>query len=174
VKMMKALAAATTASVFLAMLMFAVYQLNLNEWGLARDEVEMEHPVFRMMHPSTLQERDVVNFLKNVPLQHTYDYVKLEDNRIFIDVKADADRQDDVLRDAFQLTTHLLVNTTNIEEMYVRFIDKELSQGTLLIAIAGLKNDRMLQELKENHPVEDYKHFLEEHTQLIYGTGWSN
>jgi hypothetical protein len=136
-----------------------------------------EQPVFQLSKPIELKQVHMVPFLKEMPLHYSFKQVKLDQSSIFIDLQIIqselTNNKELVYQDALTVLSKLLIQTTNIDQIYVRFILVGDERSQLVLSVTAERDNRLVQKLLYSQELIDVAVFLKENTRLFYGTGWS-
>jgi hypothetical protein len=173
--MMRGLFFASFISIMLAMLVSFLPTVEGDSTATSSFEKGKEQPVFSTVKPVILQRTEMVPFLQHIPINYSYKRVEVEHQDVFIDleVKRGEVNKKYIYQDAYTLISTFLKQTTNMNRIFIRFIVTEGSQPALLLAVTTDRNDELLKALYLKHVTTDHPAFLEKHTKLDYGTGWS-
>lgn len=149
------------------------------ETDLTTMEYTNEQPVFQQNRPFIVEKESLVDFLKPIPLHHQYHRVKLDGHRLLIDIKIDqpvGSQKVKVYEDSFRLIQTVFTETTNVDEIYMRFVQKPKDETDFVLALFCERDEAIEQFLTQKYlTIEqpfNYRSFLEENAQLIYGEGW--
>lgn len=134
----------------------------------------LESPVFQNEQPIPLSQAELVTFMKQIPSLHPFKRVRLERDDLFIDfqVRSKKIMDEHIFVDAYQVINNIYMQTSNVRQVYMRFIHEDEKQQALVVAITSRKEDIQRDQLFEELPLGEQRLFILENTRVIYGTGW--
>ncbi|MDQ0337660.1 hypothetical protein J2S00_000430 [Caldalkalibacillus uzonensis] len=135
-------------------------------------------PVFQAMKPVELDQSLIVPFFKQIPLNYQYKRVKIKDNELFIDLvwpgtAGDKQKYDATYTDAWQVIASVFTQTSNMDQLYLRFIQQRGEQPELILAVSCERTEGLMTELAQaEETLARAEEFLGQFASLVYGTGW--
>jgi hypothetical protein len=147
------------------------------EWVNSRSADQADKPVFIAAQPIELTTDNLVSFFKQLPTVYPFHKVKLDETGLFIDSKMNADhrfQEEDIYHDSYQLLKHLYRNTTNVENIYLRFLFVSEERPVLVLSVRAQRADveQQLDSIRNELETEQVEQFLKINTHIEYGTGW--
>lgn len=170
-RLMKGIGLALMASTLLVLLFILLNPFHLFQ-------ADQDKPVVKTMAPVYLEESQLVSFLKDIPLIYDYRRVKIKENEIYIDLVWPHHPSDDApfkqaYVDAIHIISAIFTGTSNMDQIYLRFIHYEDQSPVLLLAVSCQRQESLVKDLIQSNLVfEQPKLFLEQYARLVYGTGW--
>jgi|GEM_PF-6434753 len=175
-RMIQGLFFASFISIMIAMLVSFLPSIELKDIEEGKAYKEKEQAVFQNKKPLYLTKKEVVEFLQNIPLHYPYKQVKLEGNDMFIDIKVNEKEYfspEEVYMDTLQLISATMLQTENINQVFIRFILMSEEHHQLLAAVTVERDKELLNLLNQEIEDIDIPTFLKENTKLVHGTAWS-
>jgi hypothetical protein len=175
-KMIRGLFFASFISIMLAMIISFLPTVEMKELMQEKNKDNVYQTVFSVSNPIYLDDRQIVPFLKQVPVFYPYKKVEIDRQVLFVDSKIiNQDlKEEKVFLDAYQLIHATFMQTSNIDQFYLRFMLLREDQPALLLAVTTNRSDELLTKLSDDIKREELESFIKEFTKLDYGTGWSN
>lgn len=136
-----------------------------------------DRPVFSVRKPIELVSDNLVSFFKQLPAVYPFNKVKLDGDELFIDSKIDTEHRfqpEAVYHDTYQILKHLYFNTTNVQNIYLRFLYEADDQVTLVLSVQAQREqvEEGLDLSTEDLKMERIEQLLNTVTRMEYGTGW--
>jgi hypothetical protein len=172
--MIRGLFFASFISIMLAMIVSFLPTVEMKELMQEDNMDNEEKTVFNVSKPIYLDNRQIVPFLKQVPVFYSYKKVEMDGQELFIDSKVIELNKEKVFLDTYQLMHAVFMQTRNVDQLYLRFMLLREDQPALLMAVTTERNDELLERLSDDIKREELEAFIKEYTKLDYGTGWSN
>ncbi|EGL82855.1 hypothetical protein CathTA2_1620 [Caldalkalibacillus thermarum TA2.A1] len=154
----------------------------LNAWlptdSLYPGQRALGQPVFQAIKPVELDHMLIVPFFKQIPLNYEYKRVKIKNNELFIDLVwpedvPDKRKYDAVYMDAWQLIVSAFTQTSNMDQVFLRFLDQNSPEPDLILAVSCERTEALMTELaKTEEQTVPTEEFLKQFAHLVYGTGW--
>ncbi|OGX68717.1 MAG: hypothetical protein A2189_07395 [Paenibacillus sp. RIFOXYA1_FULL_44_5] len=118
--------------------------------------------VFRVNVPQTLNNRNLVNFMENIPLELSIRSVNLNGGIIKLDLSYNGDYSSSeiIYRDLYQTVYRALSETTNIQQVLIRvFLDSNDYGSDALLIYADVKRTDLKLDRVENPEAYVTNHF---------------
>lgn len=172
-KMIRGLFFASFISIMLAMIISFLPTVEMKELMQEKNKDYVEQTVFNVSKPIYLDNRQVVPFLKQIPVFYSYKKVEMDGEQLFIDSKVIELNKEKIFLDVYQLMHAAFMQTSNVDQLYLRFMLLREDQPALLLAVSAERNDELLDKLSEDIKRDELASFIKEYTKIDYGTGWS-
>jgi hypothetical protein len=175
-KMIRGLFFASFISIMLAMVISFLPTVEMKELIREKNVDTMDQAVFSASNPINLGNRQIVPFFKQVPVFYPYKKVEIDRQELFVDSKVVSQEvnKEKIFLDVYQLIHATFMQTSNIDQLYLRFMLISEDQPALLLAVTTNRSSELLEKLSGDIKAEELESFIKEFTKLDYGTGWSN
>lgn len=198
-KLIKGLFFATFVSLLIG---FIVSFFPRGESLFASSSIQENHlvkAVFNPNKPIHLSSDTLVTYLKQIPLHFAYKQVELDGSALFVKLNVTRSSsqstagsqtaegvQEQIFQDVYQLLDTLYRYTTNVDQVYIRFIreDQSLASGAqlhtanepirraLMLSVESERGSFELEPLEAVLDQQELEASITAQTNIIYGTGW--
>lgn len=155
------------ASIYLFFPKATTYQQS----GQAQEALSLNAIDFSLK--AELQRGNLVQFFKDINHAFRIKHIKLEEHSLFIDFihYDDIWEKETVFKDAYEVIAHVYLYTSNVNKLYIRFLDEQNGRQVLLCYIFAEREDFNTADFANE---ADYKSIILERAELTYGIGWRN